>query len=51
MGTHDTLMGVLIQNMYYILPVAIIGTKILRDKQKKNLLPALTIASLGLTFA
>ncbi len=51
LGTHDTLMGVLIQNMPFILPVAIIGTKILREKHQKNLLPALTISSLGLAFA
>ena len=50
LGTHDTLIGVLIQNVHFILPVAIIGTKILREKHQKNLLPALTIASLGLAF-
>ena len=51
LGTHDTLVGVLIQNMHFILPVAIIGTMILRNEHHNNLLPALTISSLGLAFA
>lgn len=51
LGAHDTLIGVLIQNMHFILPATIIGTMILRNEHHKNLLPALTISLLGLAFA
>jgi len=51
LGFHNTIMGVLVQNTPLILPVAIIGFRILKEHRRKNLLPALTISSLGLAFS
>lgn len=51
LGAHDTLMGILIQNMHFILPAALIGAMILQEEHHKNILPSLTISSLGLAFS
>lgn len=47
----DTLWSLLIQNMHYILPAAIIGIMIIKDKHSQKLLPALPISAFGLAFA
>jgi len=51
LGFADTFMGPLVQNMYLVLPIGIIAFRILKEHRRKNLLPALTISSLGLAFS
>ena len=47
----DTFWILPIQNMHYILPTAIIGTMLIKDKHSQKLLPALPISAFGLAFA
>jgi len=51
LGFLNTFMGPLIQNMHLILPMGIIAFCIMKEHRRKNLLPSLMIASLGLAFS